>query len=1589
MAYRIVLRRDTSTNWTTNNPVLLLGEPGYETDTSRMKIGDGSTLWADLPYYVGYDLLALDSDLIPATGGTYDLGATAGYSWRDLYLSGNTIYLGDATLSAVGSSVSMDTIILGGPTADGGVIVSATGGYLTSDGNVIVGPTGPTGGFESQDRLISSNPYETLEVILDSQGTLNTPLLLPTSFTAICDEEHMIDPVVFEGSDWWEFEVEFQVSSYGTVAVMINNIFPIPTNPGYDSGYTFRFTEADHGIPNYNFDIQLNDVVQAGPAGWTSNLEVSQGPEYPSTIESLGAIKITSNSNSIILGTDGVLYIPNGIEFPLSNGNNRTGEGNNLQFEKGSAFQKIISTQDGTELVPTVERLVISGGDSYFDGSEYSGEGGDIYLWAGQGQNGGDIKVDAGDGTDSGGTVKVRGGYASNSGSGGFVELSAGGSNAGNGGSINITSGQGGSGNGGFIGIQAGYGTNQGGSIGIQAGNGGSAGGNISLIGSAGAWTFKQNGALAFPDGSEQTTAFLGNTIDSTYDDLVGAINGSQLIPGFYYIITDFRTCYDVPEYYVNGNTKDNSQIDYREGPIEPIIVLATGENTISSSAYQSEHPNDRIQYDWTWASTERTGGNAYGRIFERIDEYNNRTDYDHRNIYFNRFQSYYKNTKLTGVLDSYNSGTGIVTGNGTLYTEEVSQNNVLLFEYQDNLIGFKVVTVDSDTQLTVVVDSSFGNQINFTGGLIELFSSDPTGYFNEYKEVYVGQKNQEDWDDVTTFNLNGGSLHNYIGDYSKFYLQEVGTTSGFLLANNVFNGNNIYSNTIGDRSYNNTGRYWFVRNTISGRFYSNVIGQNGFYSNDIGEYFNNNVVRSSMYVNIISEGFENNLIDSSFYNNRIGNYFDSNKIYGEFNGNTTDRQFSSNSSYSNFTNNQISNQFINNQIYSEFSANEIGNYFASNTIGDSGNKENFDFLRNKIGTDFYSNTIRQNFQNNQIGNGFSDNIANGDFYENIIGNEFSGNGNIGFSFYGNRIGNSFISNPLIGDYFSDNQIGEYFGSDGGFFLGNSISYYFNNNQIGNKFRANTLGNTQYFNWDNTSIENLTERTYDTFYTSLNGLDFENVILGKELIMHDIFNDEYHKVKFTQWTQNNNGGGFSYERTKVYPSVEPTVYFTKTNYGSEIDVIVEGSLEITRGNNGGIYNYADEGGWDQNVSPSGTLWNSIYTQPENGNSFSDNKIGNQFKGNYILNEFSLNDVKSYIGANQFLGYTRGNSIGDFTSDNDFLGDSVGNTWKGDFVNNIMGNSFSANSFYEEIYNNNIGDNFIGNSIQSFFNDNIIGDNFGFGTSQIQGNKIGNNFSNNIIGEYFYNNSIPDNFSYNTVGNNFEWNTIDTRIESIDFTANYGNITGFYYIAGGTSAADNTYIGLTGSVSGGATGGIGSGASFDVIVAGGTVSSVTLNTAGSQYTTNDTITILGTAIGGITGGIQTFTSNAIGKTGADDTYIGLVAGGTAGGENSSFTVTVTSSLVSDIQIYDKGVAYSIGDNLTILGSQFGGTDGSDDISITVDSLYSDSIVIGITGISQTPSVYEEYTCQIFERQGGNKRLSFYDENDVLTIKNINE
>lgn len=64
MSVAIRTRRDTAANWTSANPTLALGEQGYETDTNKLKFGDGVTAWNSLAYFDG--------------GGVTDHGALTG-----------------------------------------------------------------------------------------------------------------------------------------------------------------------------------------------------------------------------------------------------------------------------------------------------------------------------------------------------------------------------------------------------------------------------------------------------------------------------------------------------------------------------------------------------------------------------------------------------------------------------------------------------------------------------------------------------------------------------------------------------------------------------------------------------------------------------------------------------------------------------------------------------------------------------------------------------------------------------------------------------------------------------------------------------------------------------------------------------------------------------------------------------------------------------------------------------------------------------------------------------------------------------------------------------------------------------------------------------------------------------------------------------------------------------------------------------------------------------------------------------------------------------------------------------------------------
>lgn len=64
MSSIIQIKRGTATAWTSANPTLNAGEIGFETDTKKMKVGDGSTAWTSLGY------TTTDGDISGVTAGT-------------------------------------------------------------------------------------------------------------------------------------------------------------------------------------------------------------------------------------------------------------------------------------------------------------------------------------------------------------------------------------------------------------------------------------------------------------------------------------------------------------------------------------------------------------------------------------------------------------------------------------------------------------------------------------------------------------------------------------------------------------------------------------------------------------------------------------------------------------------------------------------------------------------------------------------------------------------------------------------------------------------------------------------------------------------------------------------------------------------------------------------------------------------------------------------------------------------------------------------------------------------------------------------------------------------------------------------------------------------------------------------------------------------------------------------------------------------------------------------------------------------------------------------------------------------------------
>ena len=236
-----------------------------------------------------------------------------------------------------------------------GILTLPSNNYLeTTDVNLKVGSQGTV-----TIRSNAASNLTTNEWVFNKLGTLSTPSLLPKSFTATCDSNHLVTQAArpFTPDEWWSFDITFAVFSNGSVETQITNNTPWPSNPGYLENDQFEFTEADHGIPGYTFTLTLVDIQTPSQYMYTTNLAASLAPALPPTIKSEGPAKITVADQNWTFGTGGYFSLPGGTANIISETNSVILEANGLP-----GYSNLALTETSAQLVSSQDINLVTGG---------------------------------------------------------------------------------------------------------------------------------------------------------------------------------------------------------------------------------------------------------------------------------------------------------------------------------------------------------------------------------------------------------------------------------------------------------------------------------------------------------------------------------------------------------------------------------------------------------------------------------------------------------------------------------------------------------------------------------------------------------------------------------------------------------------------------------------------------------------------------------------------------------------------------------------------------------------------------------------------------------------------------------------------------------------------------------------------------------------------------------------------------------------------------------------------------------------------------------------------------------------------------
>ena len=179
-------------------------------------------------------------------------------------------------------------------------------------------------------------------------------------------------------------------------------------------------------------------------------------------------------------------------------------------------------------------------------------------------------------------------------------------------------------------------------------------------------------------------------------------------------------------------------------------------------------------------------------------------------------------------------------------------------------------------------------------------------------------------------------------------------------------------------------------------------------------------------------------------------------------------------------------------------------------------------------------------------------------------------------------------------------------------------------------------------------------------------------------------------------------------------------------------------------------------------------------------------------------------------------------------------------------------------------------------------------------------------------------------SATNIGNGIQ--TLGTLTGGGAYTAN--GILTTNTLVGGTLYTNGTYTGVF------LTGGTGNGAVATIVVAAGSVTSVTLTETGSGYTVNDTLSASNVDIGGTGSGFSVKVATV-----GDATFTNVSLTGGSGTGAKATIVVGTSGAVTSVTLTDRGRGYILSNIMSANSTSIGGTGAG--FVIPVSAIYSSS------------------------------------------------